>query len=363
MTANTTAPARPYGSTLDRDRLRQIVSIHFDPRWGSPFWIDRARSCAVNPDTDLGCLEDLALLGDLKAHELQSRPLTDYIPRRYHDQINQLILGQTGGTTGPGTWTAYRDDEFEAAFVEPFASAAASVCFPRNQRWLFIGPSGPHIIAKAAPRLARRMDSPEPFSVDFDPRWARKLPPDSTACLRYTQHIVDQAMRVIDTQNVGVLFATPPVLEHLAVRMTDSQRQNILGVHYGGVALDPQKLHMLQTQSFPNAVHLSGYGNTLLGCCLELNTGAGRTPTYFPHGQRLIFETLDSQGNPTPFGTPGCLRVTRLDETMLIVRLIERDVAGLIAPPEDAPHGFTMPGVVNPRSIARPQAPAQVGLY
>lgn len=348
MTAYTTTSARSHRLAINPDRLRQLVSIHFDTRWGASFWIDRARLCAINPASDLRCFDDLALLGDLEAHQLQSRPLKDYIPRRYHDQINQMILGQTGGATGPGTWTAYRDDEFEAAFVKPFASAAASVCFPRNERWLFIGPSGPHIIAKAAPRLARSMDSLDPFSVDFDPRWARKLPRDSTASLRYTQHVVDQAMQVIQSQDVGVLFATPPVLEHLAIRMSDIQRQNIRGVHYGGVSLDAQKLHTLQTQSFPNAVHLSGYGNTLLGCCLELKTDVGRTPTYFPHGQRLIIETLDSQGHPTPFGSPGRLRVTRLDETMLIVRLIERDVAGLIAPPDDAPPGFTMPGVTDP---------------
>jgi phenylacetate-coenzyme A ligase PaaK-like adenylate-forming protein len=363
MTTYTSTDIRATGHAIDNDRLRHLVSIHFDPQWGAVFWIDRARSRRINPLSDLGRFDDLALLGDLESHELQARPLTEYIPRRFHDRINHMILGQTGGTTGPGTWTAYRDDEFEAAFVEPFALAATHVGFPRNERWLFIGPSGPHIIAKAAPRLARRLDSPEPFSVDFDPRWARKLPQGSTAGQRYAQHIVEQALHVINSQDVGVLFATPPVLERLAMQMSDAQRLRIRGVHYGGVALDPALLHKLQTESFPNAVHLSGYGNTLLGCCLELNTNAGRTPTYFPHGERLIFETIDSQGHPTSFGSTGRLRVTRLDETMLIVRLIERDAAALIEPPADAPPGFVMPGVLNPRPIARPQAPAPVGLY
>lgn len=363
MTTSTHAHTGPAVGALNGDRLRHLVSLHLDPRWGAPFWIDRARSRRINPTSDLRCFDDLALLGDLETRELQSRPLSDYIPRRFHDLINHMVLGQTGGATGPGTWTVYRDDEFEAAFVEPFALAAAHAGFPRGERWLFIGPSGPHIIAKAAPRLARRMHSPEPFSIDLDPRWARKLPSDGAAGQRYARHVVEQSMHVIDHQDVGVLFATPPVLARLADAMNETQRRRIRGVHYGGVALDPALLNSLQTESFPNAVHLSGYGNTLLGCCLELSTDAGRTPTYFPHGGRLVFETIDEEGNPTPFGSPGHLRVTRLDETMLIVRLAERDNASLIAPPTDAPAGFTMPGVLAPRPIAQPQAPAPVGLY
>jgi len=349
--------------TVNADRLQHLMSVHFDPKWGAPFWIDRASRIGIDPRRDISRHEDLALLGDLQAQDLQARILSDYIPRRFHGQLNEMVLGQTGGTTGPGTWTAYREDEFEAAFVEPFARAAAHVGFPRGERWLFIGPSGPHIIAKAAPRLARRVDGPEPFSVDFDPRWARKLPDDSMASQRYAQHIVGQAMDVINTQDIGVLFAAPSVLARLAQVMTEPQRLRIHGVHYGGVTLDITLLNKLQTESFPNAVHLSGYGNTLLGCCLELNVDSGRSPVYFPMGERLVFETIDPHGTPTPFGEPGQLRVTRLDETFLIVRLFERDNARLINPPTNAPDGFVMPGVFNPQPISKPDTPSTAGLY
>jgi phenylacetate-coenzyme A ligase PaaK-like adenylate-forming protein len=348
---------------ISDDRIRQLVSVHFDPKWGAPFWIDRARDRGIDPRRDLHCFDDLALLGDLRAEELQARPLDDYIPMRYHDQVNRMILGQTGGTTGPGTWTLFKEDEFEAAFVEPFVLAAEHTGFPRGERWLFVGPSGPHIIAKAADRLAQRVGSPEPFSVDFDPRWARKLPQDSTASQRYASHVVEQAMEVIDSQDVGVLFATPPVLARLSQAMTERQRLRVRGVHYGGMALDPVLLNMFQSELFPNAVHLSGYGNTLLGCCPELNIDTGRTPTYFPLGDRLVFETIDGNGRATPFGEPGRLRVTRLDETMLIVRLYERDNAKLIHPPATAPSAFVLPGLEDPKPPPRTDGPQAIGLY
>jgi len=364
MTQAGTCLGEVSGSLVNVDRLGHLMDVHFDSNWGTKFWIDRAQRLGVDPRNDVECFEDLAVLGDLSAHDLRQRPLTDYIPRLFHDQVGKMVLGQTGGTTGAGTWTAYREDEFESAFVEPYALAAAHVGFPRGERWLFIGPSGPHIIAKASPRLARRVDSPEPFSVDFDPRWARKLPDDSIASQRYAQHIVDQTMDVINTQDIGVLFATPAILARLSQVMTEAQRLRIQGVHYGGMALDTDLLRSLQTESFPNAIHLSGYGNTLLGCCLELSAEPGRTPAYFPMGERLVFETLDANGKPTKFGEPGQLRVTRLDETFLIIRLLERDHARLVAPPDDAPQGFALPGVSNPIPHHDPDsAPTSAGLY
>ncbi len=363
MTQPATCLGEVYEPGVNHDRIGHLMDVHFDSKWGTPFWIDRAQRLGVDPRHDVKHFQDLVMLGNLSAHDLQQRPLCDYIPRRFHDRIGEMVLGQTGGTTGPGTWTAYREDEFESAFIEPFSFAAAHVGFPRNERWLFIGPSGPHIIAKAAPRLARRVDSPEPFSVDFDPRWARKLPNDSIASQRYAQHVVDQAMDVINTQDIGVLFATPAVLARLAQVMTESQRLRIRGVHYGGMALDIDLLRSLQTESFPNAVHLSGYGNTLLGCCLELSVEPGRTPAYFPMGDRLVFETLDAMGKSTPFGEPGQLRVTRLDETFLIVRLLERDNARLITPPTNVPNGFVMHGVDNPHPLSNPNTPPAAGLY
>ncbi|MCP6726024.1 hypothetical protein NL526_28610, partial [Klebsiella pneumoniae] len=86
----------------------------------------------------------------------------------------------------------YRSDELLEAFVDPFVSAARALGFPTSEQWLFIGPSGPHIIGKVVKHLAGRFESAEPFSVDFDPRWAKKLPRGSFAAHRYLAHVVEQ---------------------------------------------------------------------------------------------------------------------------------------------------------------------------
>lgn len=346
-----------------QDRLREVVSAHFDPRWGSAYWLDRARRLGIDPLTGVRGLEDLAVFGQMTAEDLEARPLVDYIPKRFHDRMDRFIVGQTGGTTGGGTWTAYRDDEFNDGFVLPFIEAANHVGFPAGLPWLYVGPSGPHIIGKVVKHLANSLGSPDPFSVDFDPRWAKRLAEGSLAQNRYTQHVVEQAVRVIESQAIGVLFTTPIVLKRLADSMTPAQRERVRGVHYGGTALAADDLHLFQSRLFPNAVHLSGYGNTLFGCCLELCCEPGRTPEYFPFGHRLIFEVIDEHGVALPPGRAGRVRFTRLDESFLIVRMIERDQAVLVPPPRGVPEGFVSAGLREPRPFENERMRLPIGLY
>ena len=340
-------------------RLRRVVGVHFDPVWGTRFWLDRAAALGIDGLRHLHAPDDLALLGDMTPRDLQARPLLDYVPRKFHARLDQLIVAQTGGTTaGGGKWTAYRDEEFVEAFVLPFVVAAGQHQFPPGRQWLFIGPSGPHVIGKVVRHLATAFGSADPFAVDFDPRWAKKLPDDSFARQRYLGHVVEQAMAVIETQDVGVLFTTPPCLAALASLMTPAQRERIAAVHYGGLPVSRGQMKHFQADVFPRALHLSGYGNTLFGCCMELSATADREIDYFPFGQRLLFEVDDPTG-----AAEGEVRFTRLDETFLIVRMRERDVASLIDPPAGAPPEFVLPGLRNPHPPATLAGKIAMGLY
>lgn len=348
----------PHARLMLTQRLRRVISIHFDPVWGSDFWLDRAAALGIDGLRHLHAIEDLHLLGEMTPDDLNARPLLDYVPRRYHNRLDQLVVAQTGGTVnGKGTWTAYRDDEFLEAFVLPFVVAASALEFPAGKQWLFVGPSGPHVIGKVVRHLAAAFGSADPFAVDFDPRWAKKLPPASFARQRYLGHVVDQAMAVISAQEVDVLFTTPPVLIALAGGMSVAQRERIRAVHYGGLVVTPQEMLHFQSEVFPNALHLSGYGNTLFGCCMELHATRGREIDYFPFGHRLLFE-VDANDS-----RPGAVRFTRLDETFLIVNMRERDVAHAIAPPQHRPDDFELPGLRNPHPPASLNDRIAVGIY
>jgi len=343
------------------DRVAAMVDRHFHPDHGAPFWIERAKMLGLDARRAIRCFDDLRLLGDMDPAVLAARPMRDFVPSSVrHDR---LIVVQTGGSTQNAAWTAFRADEFHAAFVAPFAAAAHHVGFPRGEPWLYIGPSGPHAIGKAAAALATALASSEPFTVDFDPRWAKRLPPGSFALERYLDHVVSQATDVLAREEVGVLFTTPAVLPSLAERMTRSQRERIRGVHYGGLALDSASLARSQRNDFPCAVHLSGYGNTLFGCALELSAAPGRIPAYFPGGDRLVFEVVDEEGRPMRAGERGRVRFTRLDETVLLVRVLERDEAFFEPPPRGAPVMFTGPGLRDPQPARVSTTIVRRGLY
>jgi len=347
-------------------RLANVLALHFDPKWGAPYWLDRAATLGLDPRAEIRSLADLPRLGFMEPADLRTRPLHDFIPRSVLDAKRELIVAQTGGTVGRPVWTAYRQDEFEEAFVGPFVVAAGHVGFPEGGLWLYIGPSGPHIIARAADAIARRTGSPTPFTVDFDGRWAKKLPADSFAADRYLNHIVEQALDVTSSQSITTLFTTPPVLEALAKRMTPDERNAVRGVHYGGVAMTREQLLKFQTELFPNAVHLSGYGNTLFGCCLELSVEPGRELRYFPHGDRIAFGIrLDGAEGVRhgPNAQRGRVVFSRLDRTMLLINVLERDEAVLVPPPASAPPGFETCGVVAPGPSVSSPVPAAHLLY
>ena len=116
---------------------------------------------------------------------------------RCTSSCRRFVIGETAGTSGEPRATAYRDDEFQAAFVTPFLRVAEATGFPRGEPWLWVGPSGPHIIGKVVRELARQTGSMDPFSVDFDPRWAKRLAEGSLARQRYLDHVTEQALDVL----------------------------------------------------------------------------------------------------------------------------------------------------------------------
>jgi len=349
---------------VHRDELvERAVQATFDPKHGSPFWLERARRFGVDGRRELCCFDDLKRLGPLHSEDVARCPIDQFVPRFVREQFADYCPVQTGGATGSGAWTVYSEDIFDQQFVHPFDAAARLVGFPRGERWLFVGPSGPHLIARAARAIAKAMDSPEPFAIDFDPRWVRKLEPGSFGRQRYTAHLIEQCLDVMRSTPIGVLFITPPLALALSDAMTQDQRYAIRGVHYGGMHLQRETLYELQERAYPNALHLSGYGNSLLGCALELDVSAGRTPTYFPFGDRVRYELLDDNMRPVEPGQVGRVCATRLDPAFFLCNLMERDQASFAELPEGAPAGFAQPGLVDPSPIENRALPLAAGLY
>ncbi|MEE9201188.1 MAG: hypothetical protein V3V45_07080 [Candidatus Brocadiales bacterium] len=365
--------ARWFTASAD-DWLAHVISIHFDPQNGTPYWLEKERELSLDARRDIRTVEDLKRFGPMIEEDLRRHPVEHFIPRYILKDKTRLVLGETAGTTGRPKVTAYLFNEFYTVFVDWFRVVAELRNFPKGCNWLWVGPSGPHIIGKAVGLVARSMDSMEPFAIDFDPRWTKRLKKGSMGHKRYLDHNIEQATNILDIQEIGVIFATPPTLLELAARMTEEARLKIRGIHYGGVSIEKSLLKRFKEELFPNAVHISGYGNTLFGLALEIEGSEEFNLDYYPPGPRMILQVVSAEDGLSPsmerlsqvvdYGREGQVVFHRLDESFFIPNMFERDKAVRIPPgPTARDLGIVQDGVRNPDTLAQLRETIKAGFY
>lgn len=341
---------------MDPLHIKNILALHFHPEQGSPFWLERQRQLDFSVRDEIRSRQDFHRLGPMDVTALRTRPITDFIPRALHRDLSTFLLSETGGTTGSPCRRIFSPQEFHDAFIAPWLKAVAEHHFPQGGRWLFVGPGGPHIIDRSARYMARSLGSLEPFTVDCDVRWIKRQVKGSMGLKLYLDHVLAQAANIISHQAISTLFTTPPLLVALAGVMSPSQKEQILGIHTGGMNLEPQTAIELQ-EHFPHAVILPGYGNSLFGVTFprvregkesEAEAKNRETPKTITDD---VFEVQDPalwlQLAPIPEneqtaqdliasvapGQRGRVILHRLDPSFLILNLAERDTALAVAAP------------------------------
>jgi len=322
------------------DHLREVLAAHFDPVAGSPFWLRRQQALGLDVRARVRELDDLALLGPLDLADLNRHPVTDFVPRSVA-AAGGLILAETGGTTGTPRTTAYSPVDFDAAFVAPFLSCVRGHGVFDGGHWLWLGPGGPHIIGKAAQRIAALTTGSDAFSVDFDPRWFRRLAMGSLARPRYLEHVLEQALAILSVQDIRYVFCTPVVLAALAPRLEASRRATIRFIYLGGMPVNAAAREALG-EALPAARFLAGYGNTLFGVTHERapSRPSAATPCdYLPDSPRLIVRVLPPGGGTDAErlarraapGERGQVMMHRLDRSGFLPCVLERDSAERVA--------------------------------
>jgi hypothetical protein len=131
--------------------------------------------------------------------------------------------------------------------------------------------------------------------------------------------------------------------------------------------LTPEQVNHFRA-AFPKAVHLAGYGNTLFGVVMEVADEPRRALDYFPLADRVRFHVVAESAHwpPRPLGRGQTGRVLfhRLDESCLLVGVLERDEAERVAPAAAARAlGARADGLRNPRPAAALADKVQLGLY
>src|SRR3990172_12073681 len=78
--------------------VREVVSWHFDPATGCPFWIDYARKLGWDPRREIAGFDDLKHLGPFEDEWLRGGPVGRWGPRGLTGK--PVYVFETGGTTG-----------------------------------------------------------------------------------------------------------------------------------------------------------------------------------------------------------------------------------------------------------------------
>src|SRR5689334_21639765 len=305
--------------------LRAAIAWHFGDDTGSPFWLRTARNLNFNPLTDVNTFADLRLFPNL-VNELRSVPVQDLIPRGYGAPPPVPQIFESGGTTGAPKRTVQFPD-WIAQVVEWQTEDFAAGGFQRGQGFLCLMPSGPHGVGYFSRLVSQRLGAVF-HTIDIDPRWAKKIAARSELTA-YVEHVVEQAVFVLQTQNVANLHTTPPLLEAIARddRVVDLVNAKIRYLLLSGAHVDADTLDLLRG-IFPAATITMAFGSTMVLSQAVTRTVDGDAFAFEPRTPYVVFWVVDPDtGERVPYGQPVQVVMNHLSKGMFIPYNLERDLA------------------------------------
>jgi len=340
--------------------VREMVSWHFNPETGCPFWLDYAKKLDWDPRKEIQRFDDLARFGFFEDEWLRGGPVRRWVPKAYADR--PIHVFETGGSTGvPKSRISIEDFRLD---YEMFSDTLPSEFFPKGSDWLMLGPSGPRRLRLTVEHLAQHRGG-ICFCVDLDPRWVIKLLKrnELEEAERYKQHVIEQALTVLRAHpNIRCLFATPKLLEALCEKIS-LKKAGITGVFCGGTEMTPQFHRFAVEELLEGAYFAATYGNTLMGLAVHkpFDPRDNYAVIYYPPAPRAMLEVVDPE-NPervVEYGESGRVRLTTLTREFFMPRFLERDRAEREPPCELYPWD----GVRNVRPFSQMQQNVVEGVY
>lgn len=308
--------------------LRAAIAWHFGDDTGSPFWLRAARTLNFDPLTDVNTFADLRRFPNL-ANELRTVAVEDLIPRGYGARPPVPQIFESGGTTGAPKRTVQLPD-WIAQIVEWQTEDFAAGGFRRGQGFLCLMPSGPHGVGYFSRLVSQRLDAVF-HAIDIDPRWVKKLAARGATAevAAYVDHVVAQAVFVLQTQAVANLHTTPPLLEAIARddRVVDLINDKIRYLLLSGAHVDADTLDLLR-DVFPGTTITMAFGSTMVLSQAVTRIGDDGSFVFDPRTPYVVFWVVDPDtGKRVPYGQPGQVVMHHISKGMFIPNNLERDLA------------------------------------
>ncbi|HEY1840589.1 MAG TPA: phenazine antibiotic biosynthesis protein [Mycobacterium sp.] len=331
----------PRSSPVDDPEayLRAAIGWHFGEETGSAFWLRTARSLNFNPLTDVNTFADLRLFPNLLS-ELRTEPVEDLIPRGYISgeappPVPQIF--ESGGTTGAPKRTVQLPD-WVAQVVQWQAEDFVDGGFVPGCGFLCMMPSGPHGVGYFSRLVSERLGSTF-HAIDLDPRWVKKLVARNAAAemTGYLDHLVEQAVHVLQTQHIANLHTTPPLLESMARddEVVDLVNKNIGFILLSGAHVDVDTSDLL-SGIFPHTTITMAFGSTMiLSQAITRRSDSDGPFVFDPRSPYATFSVIDPDtGDEVAYGQRGQVVMNHISKGMFIPNNLERDSAVRLPGPQ-----------------------------
>ncbi|MGO9382803.1 MAG: phenazine antibiotic biosynthesis protein [Mycobacterium sp.] len=308
--------------------LRAAMAWHFGEDTGSPFWLRTARTLDFNPMTDVNTFADLGLFPNL-VNELRAVPVEDLIPRGYGSPAPLPQIFESGGTTGAPKRTVQMPD-WVAQVVEWQTEDFATGGFVRDHGFLCLMPSGPHGVGYFSRLVSERLGSVF-HPIDIDPRWVKKVAARNVATdvAAYVDHVLDQGVHILQTQNVANLHTTPPLLEAIARNdhVVELVNKKIRYLLLSGAHVDADTLDLLR-EIFPATTITMAFGSTMVLSQAVTRTTDDGSFVFDPRTPYVAFWVVDPDtGERVPYERQGRVVMNHISRGMFIPNNLERDLA------------------------------------
>jgi phenylacetate-coenzyme A ligase PaaK-like adenylate-forming protein len=349
--------------------VRDIVTWHFNPDTGTPFWVERAKTLGFDPRKDVRTFDDLKKFGLFEDEWLRGGPVRRWVPKALQDR--PIYVFETGGTTGLPK-SRVNIEDFRTDY-ELFSETLPDKYFPKGANWLMLGPSGPRRLRLAVEHLCHHRGG-ICFCVDLDPRWVVKIIKKGWMehLQAYQDHVIDQALTILSDEakhDVKCMFTTPKLLQALATalekRGSSIRETGITGIFSGGTEFTPQFTRFAVEELLDNgAVYMTPtYGNTLMGLAASKPVSAadGYKISYYAPQPRAVLQVVDfdSPDKLVHYGQAGRVMLTTLTKEFFMPRFLERD-EGEREPPYEK---YPWDGVSGVRPFRGFAATTTVGVY
>jgi hypothetical protein len=139
----------------------------------------------------------------------------------------------------------------------------------------------------------------------------------------YAEHLIDQAAFILQTQDIGVLTITPPLLERLVRRddLVELVNQKVRTIRWGGTQLDADSRDLYRNEIFPDVILHGSYGSTMiLGMVGERPGLINGDPCIFDSlSPYITFFVVDPEnGRRVGYGERGQVVMNHVSKSLLV---------------------------------------------